>query len=75
MINNMIKDIDIVIGMSLIDHLAGVIVDKVRVKFGRSQFARECAIAPEQTDTEYIEINDKDSRQNLMVTNGWRNGF
>lgn len=66
-IDKIIKDVDVVIGLNLIEHLNGVFFDKGIVNQVRRNVHEDVqlGVAPKQTDTESMEV----SQQNLMVTN------
>lgn len=66
-IDKIIKDVDVVIGLNLIEHLNGVFFDKGIVNQVRRNVHEDVqlGVAPKQTDTKSIEV----SQQNLMVTN------
>lgn len=61
-VDNIIKGIDLIIRMNLINQLGGVIADKDKVEFGRTRSVQECAMGvdSEQMDLDSIEIKDKD---------------
>lgn len=44
LVDNIIKGINVVIGMNLINQLGGVIVDKDKVKFGHTRSVQESRV-------------------------------